>query len=388
MASSQSSPDTIHWEGRGVRADHVAAQLLRLRTAAADEDGFPLARASVMNLITYAASPTLAAQAVSMVDELAMRHPSRAIIIAPATGRNFSLDAEVVLHRHPLALHGLVYERVLLRPQGGSPEGLDTLVIPLLIPHLQSFVWWLGDPDPADPAMRSLVSISDRLVVDSSLGRSERLAALASHFTGPPQARIGTSAPRLVLGDMAWSRLEPLRETLAGVFDEANRARYLDNVELFEVTGGTRGQRDRVTSNELLFAGWVCARLGYSQPVGSPDGVTLQSDSSGRRTLFAFKGSRRSRSTVGSGTRVPLRGFRLVARAASRRLEVELRANRDEGELVIRENQAPEIRRTVPLSHHAEAEALSHELDRMGRDRVYEDALLSAARIDAVVGHA
>jgi hypothetical protein len=37
------------------------------------------------------------------------------------------------------------------------------------------------------------------------------------------------------------------------------------------------------------------------------------------------------------------------------------------------------------LSHPSESETISRELARIGRDRVYEDSVLSAARIQAAL---
>src|SRR4030088_1899012 len=122
----------IHWRGKDVDAVTVAAQLLELRQHAADDEGFPLARASVMNLLVYASDRKQVDQAIKTVEALALRHPSRAIVVAARPGKVFSLDAEVAIHRHPLASHGLIYERPILRPLGADPDGLDPLVIPLL----------------------------------------------------------------------------------------------------------------------------------------------------------------------------------------------------------------------------------------------------------------
>ena len=180
----------------------------------------------------------------------------------------------------------------------------------------------------------------------------------------------------MVLGDMAWTRLDAFRDTLAGVFDEPRRAEYLEDVELVEITG-TRPRRRPVSAEELLFAGWLSSRLGCSQPVRSARGVTLVVDASGRRAEIAFAG-RPSR----GASPPPLQGIRLGARAGrGRQLAVELTEARGEGHLTLREAGHQVVHRTVPLSVPSETEVLSRELARMGRDRVFEDALLSAARI-------
>jgi glucose-6-phosphate dehydrogenase assembly protein OpcA len=370
--------DSTRWEGRGVRADAVAGQLLKLRKASFDEEGYPLTRASVMNLLVYVDRPGQVKAAMETVDRLAVRHPSRAIVVAPEPGEKFALDAEVVLHRHPLAAHSLAFERALLKPRGADPEALDTLVIPLLIPHLQSFLWWLGDPDPADPAMRSLGGICDRLVIDTSVAAPDRLEAVSNQL-------IGRAATRLVLGDLAWTRMEPAREVLARVFDEAGRVEFLEQVTSFEVVGD-RPMRTAVTSAELLFAGWFASRLGYSHPMAATGGATLQTDATGNRTTFTFSGRRASsRPAAAPVTGGPgLQGFRVKASAGRRRLEVQLTLHRGEGHLVITQGGSS-TSRTLAVAPLPEAEILSRELGRLGRDRVYEDALLSAARIRAVL---
>lgn len=380
MMSAIATPTSealVHWEGRGVGADAVAARMLDLRHGAYDDDGYPLARASVLNLIVYVADIDKVDLAVATVDQLAIRHPSRAIVVAVPPGKTFSLDADLALHRHPLAAHGLVYERAVLRAHGADPNGLDTLVIPLLIPHLQSFLWWLGDPVVDDPGLRSLAAICDRLVVDSQLGAAERLQELAS-LVGNDAAPISggtTWFGRLVLGDVAWSRLDGFRRTLVQVFDEARRAAYLDGVTRIEIRG-QRGARQPVSAAEVLFAGWLAARLGWTMPAWATNGVSLRHGT--RRVVLNFSGVRGARPATDGP---PLLGLRLEAEMGRRRLSLELTANRGEGHLEVTETGAGTTRRTIAMPHVSETEALSRELARIGHERGYEDAMVSASRI-------
>jgi glucose-6-phosphate dehydrogenase assembly protein OpcA len=361
--------------GKNVKADAVAARMLDLRHGAADDEGYPLARASVMNLIVFAAETARVDFAVKTVDELAVRHPSRAIVVTLLPGKTFSLDAELALHRHPVAAHGLVYERAVLRAHGADPEGLDTLVIPLLIPHLQSFLWWLGDPVTADLGLGSLGAICDRLVVDSEMGPAERLRDLAVLIAPEGTSGLSSGFGRLVLGDVAWSRLDGCRRMLVQVFDEAQRAEYLEGVTRLEIRG-QRGVRQPVSSAEVLFAGWLAARLGWSMPAWATGGVSLKHG--GKRVALDFNGVKSARS---SQDRQPIHGVRLEAELGRRKLSVDLTTSLGEGHLTVTETGAGTTRRTIPLPHIGETEAVSRELARIGRDRVYEDALVSAARI-------
>jgi glucose-6-phosphate dehydrogenase assembly protein OpcA len=374
----------IRWSGKGVKVDEVAARLLDLRQSASDEEGYPLTRASVMNLIVFATDPRQIEVAIATVDELALRHPSRAIVVAARPGSSFSLNAEVAIHSHPLASHGLVYERAVLHPTGVDAEGLDTLVIPLLIPHLQSFLWWLGRPDPMDPALRSLASVCDRLILDSGLGSaahlkdiSERMSLSTSGL--PVVAGLG----RLVIGDMTWTRLDPFRETLARIFDEGGRTAFLEGLERVEITG-RRGITHEVTPGEALLAGWLASRLGCTTPTWAPAGVSMRLEGAGRRVIFSFAGVKGYRAGA-SGEAAPVNSIRITAAVGRRKLSVSLRWQADEGRLSISETGKPMLRRSVALPQPNETEVLSRELARLGRDRVFEDAMASASRIQTAL---
>jgi glucose-6-phosphate dehydrogenase assembly protein OpcA len=380
IASETQSEVIAHWWAKGTKADTVAGQMRELRHSARDDEGYPLARASVMNLICHAADASAVELAMRRVDDLAINHPSRGIVVATPAGETFSLDADVTLHKHPLADHGLVYERVVLRAHGADPGGLDTLVIPLLIPHLQSFLWWLGDPWVDHPALRGLAAICDRLVVDSALGPADRLRDLAI-LIGEAAVAGQAAAPafaRIVLGDVAWARLDGFRTALVQVFDEGHRAEYLEGLTSVHILGH-RGARASVTAAEVLFGGWLASRLGWTMPAWATGGVSLRQGS--RRVLMNFTGN----GARAKGVTAPLAGVRIEAEMGRRRLIVELEAARTDAHLVITETGGPPTRRTIPMKALSETEALSRELSRIGRDRVYEDAMASAARIQGAV---
>jgi glucose-6-phosphate dehydrogenase assembly protein OpcA len=384
--ATEPEAQTVRWEGKGTKATAVAARLLDLRQEASDAEGFPLARASVMNLLVFAADDARVPLAIDTVDELALRHPSRAIVIAVSAGQRFSLDAEVLIHRHPLASHGLVYERAVLHAHGADPEGLDTLVIPLLIPHLQSFLWWLGDPNILNPGLRSMARICDRLIVDSRLGPAERLSDIALEMGASSALSSRTTKPsfgRLVIGDTNWTRLDGFRQALASIFDEGHRAEYLDGLRRFDVIG-VRGARLPVTAAEMLMVGWMSSRVGCSSPTWAEGGVSMRLDADGHRVAFGFSGIK---PPAGRRTaRPPLHGVRLEAQVGKRELKLQLTATRGGGVLHCEETGVGTIHRSVPLAHPTESETLSRELARLGRDRVYEDSVQAAARIHSALG--
>src|SRR3989475_11362646 len=76
----------------GARAEGVAAlerelaRLRRVQSAHARELVRPIARASVLNLIVYADREEHARRAARSVSDLALRHPSRAIVVLADRG--------------------------------------------------------------------------------------------------------------------------------------------------------------------------------------------------------------------------------------------------------------------------------------------------------------
>jgi hypothetical protein len=76
--------DQSFWGASAPTVGALERELIRLRRAAvahARERGLAFARASVLNLVVYAEREVHARRAASTVAELALRHPSRAIVV-------------------------------------------------------------------------------------------------------------------------------------------------------------------------------------------------------------------------------------------------------------------------------------------------------------------
>jgi glucose-6-phosphate dehydrogenase assembly protein OpcA len=122
----------------------------------------------------------------------------------------------------------------------GDRAALPSAVITLLVADLPVFVWWRGAlPDDADAVLGELVEVAARVIVDSDE------ADLAS------AARLELRVAGLV--DLAWVRTAPWREAIAAMFDGRPQRRALDHLTGIEVTG-PRNQA-------ALLAGWLRSRL-------------------------------------------------------------------------------------------------------------------------------
>jgi glucose-6-phosphate dehydrogenase assembly protein OpcA len=237
-------PERIRWEGKGVSADDITAELDRLHRAAGGP-GRVLALARTLNLIVVPCSDRTATGVDRKLDALGSHTPSRTLVLREH-GKN-GIDASVVLESETPAgagLVGLCHDRVLLRMDGARLEHSASLLAPLLVSDLPT-VLWLPDPqsDVPDP---HLLERSQYLLVDSGSGGYDDLRRLAS------------LAPGIRVHDLAWGRLEYWRAAIAAAFEPAERRELLLQVTALEMRYEERGLHAA-----LLLAGWIAARAGW-----------------------------------------------------------------------------------------------------------------------------
>jgi hypothetical protein len=106
-------------------------------------------RTSVLTLVVVAGRPETEERAVTAINHLAGRHPSRAIILSPGDPDGpASMDAHINAYCH-LADNSsseTCTEEILLRVGGEIAQHLSGVVAPLLIHDLPVVLWWPDDP--------------------------------------------------------------------------------------------------------------------------------------------------------------------------------------------------------------------------------------------------
>jgi glucose-6-phosphate dehydrogenase assembly protein OpcA len=366
--------DEAFWGARATSIDALERELARLRRAAlahAKERGHTLARASVLNLVVYAEREVHARRAARTVADLALRHPSRAIVVLGDRGREGVL-ASVQLHCHVPPSDGgkpVLYEQILARVRGDFDERVASVVIPLLVPDLPVFLWWTGTPPSDARHVDDLVTLADRLIVDSAdFARAD--------LTLPEVARLS----RLHVGitDLNWARLTHWRELVAQFFDVPAWRPFLGGI-----TGIRAGfavdmdGRDIHPSQALLLLGWIASRLGWR-----PVEALAPSEAGG----LLFKMARADNAPV--MVRLRPRFERGLDTGDVSGVRIQAAVGRNTAEFVIK--RAPDERhatataiidgvvraeRVVPLPALGIRELLGEELAIAGNDHVYEAAL-------------
>jgi len=366
--------DEKFWGGQATSIDALERELARLRRAAvahAKERGRTLARASVLNLVVYAEREAHARRAAQTVADLAIRHPSRAIVLLGDRDREGVL-ASVQLRCHvPQADGGqpVLYEQILARVRGDFDERVASVVIPLLVPDLPVFLWWTGTPPSDARRLDDLVALADRFIVDSAdFARADR--------TLPEVARLR----RLGVGitDLNWARLTHWRELIAQFFDVPSWRPFLDGVTGIR-TGFTVDMdgRDIHPSQALLLLGWLASRLGWRA-------VEALAPSEAGGLLF------RMQRVDGAAIMVRLRprfergldpgdisGVRMQAAFGRATAEFVVKRAPDERHATVSAivDGVTRAQRVVPLPALGIRELLGEELAIAGSDHVYEAAL-------------
>lgn len=219
-------------------------------------------RTSVLNLIVYASGTQALADAAGTIDHLAAHHPSRVIVFAVCDDpRAFEgdLDAKVTAHCHAGAdeRFATCYEQVTITTPPHALQYLPSLMLPLSLPDLPTFLWWPGQPPLHDRQFLRVTQSVDRLVVDSlefthTAANLARLAALCRQL-----------GERCCLTDLSWARLTHWRELTAQFFDMPEYAWALGTINRIAVTYGRARSATDNPAQALLYIGWLASRLGW-----------------------------------------------------------------------------------------------------------------------------
>jgi glucose-6-phosphate dehydrogenase assembly protein OpcA len=342
------------------------------------------ARAATLNLIAATRSKSDATRVRRAIASLTDVYPSRATVLiadpARANGTDEpGLDVHVDLLEHEASRWrpAIVYECVTVDVSSENERQLASIASPLLVPDLPDFFWWAADIVEGGALFSELLSISDRLIVDSASSVS------AASAVQTLLAFSRAEGDNVALSDFAWARLNPWRRLTTQFFDVPAALPILDLIDEATLTyGNSPHQRSGFTS-ALLYAGWLGSRLNWRTP---GELLPVRGDFNvWRATLRAGAAGRQREVTLTlRPTSRPL--------AASTLLDVRLAADGgkagfftverlDENEISTT-SDSPEMRgmvRTVFAPIPDEAELLAEELRIFGRDPVFEAALEFAA---------
>jgi glucose-6-phosphate dehydrogenase assembly protein OpcA len=192
--------------------------------------------------------------AARVLEGLGARVPSRTILLHPDPGAGADrLDATIAQERFPDSRRDVCAELIRIWLRGATASSPASVVVPLQLPDLPTFLRWRGRPAFRSREFVQLVGVNDRLIVDSAEWGGR---------LGPGYGRLAGFFGLAAVSDLAWSRSLGHRAGLAGLWPGIRDAGVLE----------VRGPR----ADAALIAGWLRSRLKRSIRLQHEESRTLQ----------------------------------------------------------------------------------------------------------------
>lgn len=262
----------LSWAGKQVRIEEVETSLSTLWKMSADNLRTAAnlhVRTSVLNLVICAPDIASARYASTLLRHLASTHLARVTLAildtapdAPdmlaswVTLRCFSMISDLMRH---------CFEQTTLLASGRAGHLLTEALPRVLKEQLPTYLWWIGDTNGADETIfQRVAELCQRVIVDSAtFQRPEQdIHALATYCK---------HAPQIALSDLNWGRLTPWRQLVAQFFDVPEYLPFLHGIERIEIEhavapphteqANENGQAALHPTSALLLAGWLKTSL-------------------------------------------------------------------------------------------------------------------------------
>lgn len=225
----------------GRASDALLSKLLEQRASKrASED-------TASQMMSYA----LDAGGAGMADDVARQNPCRIIALCPISESVGGVQAQVSAYCPVQKQSGnlICCEYITLKGTEAELTEVSGFIQSLVVGDLPKFLWWKAVPDIDNELFRRLSTFCNLTVVDSSTFEDAPSALLNIHSLH--QKGINVS-------DLNWRRLGAWQELTAEAFDPPSRRSALSEVDRFvlDYESGNSAQA-------LLFLGWLASRLQW-----------------------------------------------------------------------------------------------------------------------------
>lgn len=307
-------------------------------------------RLSVLNLVAACVDVASADQATQAVGRLGARHPARAIIVIADPAGDDQIEADLSLQCAAIDAAQVCAEQVRLHVSGKAAYHLASVVTPMLVPDIPTYLWLVGAPPLRQAFGQDAIAICERLIFDSG-AYDDAAATLRTLAT-----EVDVVGDAVALSDIAWERTRMWRTHVAQSFDGEEVRAFLRGITRVEIDCSG----DTVSAQAWLFAGWLASRLRWGTTGAAPRVVA------------------RSR-VVDDVAEHQLASVTLRCEAGEHRAQV--RIERRQGALhgVIDVDGGIRAERAVPVADLDAVDLVSSLLESGGEDPVYRGALRSAA---------
>jgi len=329
-------------------------------------------RARVAGLMVFLHDESLLSDTQQVIGELSSFHPCRALLMAGdrnAPARDIEMYVSAFCGSQKRSNAGnLCCEEITLSAQGHFVSELPSAAVPLLVPDLPVFLWWRAQIGAEDKVFSQLCLAADRVVIDSAdfQDPASDLVAVAQLFKRDDEA--------MVLSDLNWARLTPWRASLANFYDVEDYRADLDRITHVGISFVAETVKpSTISSQALLIAGWLASRLEWrfaGTTEAQPKGLAFQFEKNDRLIKISINEVQRPAMKSGRLCEIELRCSDGAATFLVSRSEDGLHL---ETKTTIGARSYPG--RLLPVANWSAAQLLSREMEILGSDKIYEQAI-------------
>jgi glucose-6-phosphate dehydrogenase assembly protein OpcA len=357
----------------------IERELTSLWQQASEDEDHGVIRSSILNLLVYAPKNADAALVNDMLAGITAAHPCRAVLmIAESSEAEPKLEAQVTSRcTLPTATSKQVCcEQVTVTAAGSAVNDVPSAVVPLLLSDLPVYLWWRAVPRIQDKALfQKLADISDRVIIDSAFFNDPQgdLAKMATVLNDTPRWTA--------ISDLNWARLTAWRALLAAFYDVLEYREQLEQLDrvVIEYAPATAGP-SAIPARALLLGAWLASRLGWRVKADS----VKRTDET---TSFEFSADRNSITAEFARTSREIEPghIALVTLGCSGDKAGSFTVRRSEDgqriETSVKRGEEMRVQRVLSYEGLSEGELIGREIEILGHDRVYEQAVLAAGEL-------
>ena len=343
----------------------------------------PVVRACSMNLVVVSDDEARSAAMVTLVGEVTEEHPGRIFLVThdrpgdpPSIGCWISTRCSL-----PVPGRSMVCcEEIMLHAVGRASERVPSIVISLLVADVPTVVLWKKGVEEANAVLTGILSITDRMLIDSSEEhRPETTLLTLARMVSVESGRGSHPSPGscVTFCDLAWTHLTVWRLLLAQMFHPPEMRPLLDKIATVHIEyTATSSPRHSGCSQSLLLVAWLAARLQWKANAGLP------AARHGHYTFIVRAATQSQRDITLSIDQVDATGVCpggmtsiAVTTTSGRRLALDRREDQEAIRSVTEHNGTKEEAIVATMRRETESDLVTRELEVMERDAVYEETM-------------
>lgn len=215
-----------------VQPEKILKDLAKLWVDLAKEDqqkgSAGVLRACAMTLIAAVEEAEDAQSAGETIANIVHQHPSRVIVLRVLPNHEDGLDARVFAQCWmPFGRRQQICcEEIEINASQSRVDDLPNLMLALIAPDLPVVLWCRSERLARDARFQKLYDLAGKVIVDSAT------------FEDPASALNylrQLTAKGVNVADLTWTRLTPLREAVAQIFDSEGARAHLKSIEKIRI---------------------------------------------------------------------------------------------------------------------------------------------------------